>query len=1285
MKLLPILAGFVFTFIVSSICLGSSPPKHNPFIPNLGQWNGEFKYKTEVGNLAVYIEERGFTYVLSENLSHDHAEDDHHLPDLINKHAFRLRYKGALPISYTGKETQRGYHNYFIGSDRSKWKGHVPLYSQIESTEIYPGITMIAYQSPSGLKYDYVIAPESDPGQIKFYYSGTEGVSTTKEGLRIQTSVGDLFESIPISYQIINGEKVEVKCKYKSSSDGFSFSFPDGYDPDLPLIIDPILVAATLSGTGSGGSNYGHGAAFDMAGNIYTHAISFNSAYPVTEGAFQELYGGGGTDVAISKLNPDGSELIYASFIGGDLGEYPHSIITNNNQELYVVGSTSSSNFPTSLSAVQTEFGGGGNDIFITALSIDGSQIEGSSFLGGSSNDGVNATGFVSHGDARSEVYIDLNSNVYVASSSSSENFPTTTDSFQPIKKGGQDGVLVKLNPDLSELIWSTFVGSDQDDMVYGVRTSQSQEVFITGCIGGISNGGSAEGFTVTPGSYQESFGGGQNDAFVARVSDDGTQLLNSTLLGEEGDDQGLFLDLDNQENVWVYMQSSSVWELSSGVWGTNAEGNISVHKLNHELTELQVTSYLTNQTGPGGSGSPVAFMVDLCNNIYISCYGASSTFVASDDAIFSAGGFYLGVFTPEMEDLSYGTFYTGGHVDGGTSRFDKQGIVYQGVCSGGGFNTTDNAYAQDQVTGYDIGVFKIDFEIESVNAVAGAVGMLTGCAPHTVEFTNYSSGDSYLWDFGDGVTSTEVEPSHLYSDPGEYLVTLVLSDPESCNLTDTAFIPITVFPEVDFFTDFSWVIDCESGELLITDASEGPEDIEYVWDMGDGTILTDQNPIYIYENPGTYTVTLTLISDACNQEMTEEQEVNFIPYIEADFDVSVIDICDAFLINVANQSEGGADFTWTMGDGNTLTETGSFEYVYASSGTYTIGLIIEDELSCNLSDTTFVEVVLIEPPVLSPEISISQTGLCEELTYLATVEPNGTVETYSWLLNNELVGSDASLDTIVNSPGLYTVTVVVTDPVCQHEFTNTIEFEFYEYLGFELPTPLSLCYYEESVFLNATVPFPEASYDWNGGLSTDPILEVSSAGQYEVTVGFNGCVEIQESNVNAIPDFPLSFQELICENQSNNILFEDANGIVEAVSWEDGQTGFQIEVSQGGYYPFTAIDLFGCEQVDSLLAIARDDDPNLDIPNVFTPNGDGKNEVFQIQGDSLVFYNLDVINRWGKQVFSTDQIYAPWDGVLHEESGNEGGENNFVYILKYRDQCDLENQVLTGNISILR
>ncbi|MDP4586779.1 MAG: hypothetical protein NWS86_01250, partial [Flavobacteriales bacterium] len=256
------------------------------------------------------------------------------------------------------------------------------------------------------------------------------------------------------------------------------------------LIIDPELIFSTYSGSFS--DNFGFTATFDNDGHLYSGSSAFGNGYPTTLGAYQEVWGGGdgqgnlaGTDIAISKYELDGTSMIYSTFLGGANDELPHSLICNAAGELIVLGTSSSPNYPTSTSAYSSDFQGGtniapsgvgvqyvnGSDIVITKLSASGASLIASTFLGGSGNDGVNASPILKFNYAdefRGEVELDEEENILIASCTYSNDFPIF-NGIQNNNAGGLDGIITKLNPELSEIIWSTYYGGSGDDGVYSL------------------------------------------------------------------------------------------------------------------------------------------------------------------------------------------------------------------------------------------------------------------------------------------------------------------------------------------------------------------------------------------------------------------------------------------------------------------------------------------------------------------------------------------------------------------------------------------------------------------------------------------------------------------------------------------------------------------------------------------------------------------------------------------------------------------------------------------------
>ena len=349
---------------------------------------------------------------------------------VIKGHAWRMRFfQPSQDLSVSAEDIQPGYENYFLGNEPSKWKHHVPAFSEVIYNNVWEGIDVRYHAVDGNLKYDVLLKANSDPNDVAFYFDGLDGIAVNADGQLIMlTSVGNVVELKPIAFYS-DGTKEPLKCDFQVRHGMLRFLLEEGYDHDRPITIDPVLIASTLSGA-VGSDNYGHCATYDNSENIYSGARNFGSGYPATVGAFQIANGGGGTDMSFSKYNPDGSNLIWATYLGGSSGENPHSMIVNSLGELCILGSTSSSNYPVS-SAAMSSSNGGGTDMVITHFSADCSSVIGSTYVGGTAEDGVNSM-WGNYGETyRGEIFLDGANNILVASFTSSSNFPTTAGCLQ--------------------------------------------------------------------------------------------------------------------------------------------------------------------------------------------------------------------------------------------------------------------------------------------------------------------------------------------------------------------------------------------------------------------------------------------------------------------------------------------------------------------------------------------------------------------------------------------------------------------------------------------------------------------------------------------------------------------------------------------------------------------------------------------------------------------------------------------------------------------------------------
>lgn len=945
------------------------------FTQNKGQWHPNVLFRAGVNGATVFMERNGSSWVRYadevDDLMHDALEmtAEERAATTLRGHAWRMRFHEPMgDLTIQAKEVLPGYENFFLGNDRSKWKGHVTGYGEVVYKGVWEGVDVHYHAVNGNLKYDVLLAPGADPERVAFRYEGIDAAKVDEEGrLVLSTSVGEVVELAPIAFYS-DGDHEPIACTYRLHNGVLRFAMPVGYDRTRPVTIDPVLIASTLSGA-TGASNYGHCATYDSNGNIYSGARNFGPTYPATVGAFQTTMGGGGTDMSFSKYNPDGSDLIWASYLGGNSGENPHSMIVNTNGELCILGSSSSSDFPTTSNALDGTLGGTA-DITVTHVSADGSTLLGSTFIGGADSDGLNQM-FANYGENyRGEIFLDGANNILIASCTSSSDFPTTPGCFQSALGGAQDGVVLSIVPDCSTLNYSTFLGGTQGDNALGIRLALNGEILVTGST-------ESSNFPVGSGGDQATYLGGARDGYVVRLSANAGSMVAGTFFGTAESDRPYFLDTDFNDDVWIYGQSDGTIPIEPATTYGVANGPIFIAKLASNLSNVLVTTTLGGDAGWGGGQlgglTPVAFLVDVCDNIYISGYNSSDGLPTTPDALYDGLSFYLAAFEPEMANILFGTYYGGSHVDGGTSRFDKNGIVYQGVCSGtGSLQTTTWAWATNQTIGWDIGVFKIDFGVAGVNA-AGASAINTGCAPIQVDFSNESSGDTWLWDFGDGSPVVEAfEPSHFYTEPGEYQVMLIAQDSLACNLADTVYFPITIGAQQPVEASLVWAQaeDCTELRIEAVNTSTG-DPLDHIWQLSDGTEYQADSIVHVFDQEGSFVVTLIAFDPTgCSQSDTVTTLIDVAPIT---FDFEVVDRMLCADVNSVPLDAGifTGDYLWSTGETTPTiqaSETGEYWVTITNNagcmGTDTVNVVepVSYDLKVEVETCPGVEVPLSIP-----------------------------------------------------------------------------------------------------------------------------------------------------------------------------------------------------------------------------------------------------------------------------------------------------------------------------------
>lgn len=1079
------------------------------FTENKGQWSGDFLYKADMGGGAVFLKRNSFKfllqnkddmYALAEKM-HGHAgigdtaihwepvtgplipsasstavarttsnTTQSSDPLLIREHAYEVTFLNANNPTITPDKAADGYANYLIGNDRSKHASHVKSYQLVNYKSLYNGIDMQVYSDAGTLKYDMIVQPGADPSQIQLQYSGANKVEVKKGNLIITTTVGTVTEQMPTAYQYINDERVSVKVAYSLSGDKLKYKISGDYDKSYPLIIDPSYVFSTVSGSTS--DNWGFTATYDEAGNFYGGGIVFESGYPVTNGAFQTNYGGG-FDIGISKFSSNGRQLIYATYLGGNGKEQPHSLFVDENNNLVISGRTTSSNYPyTKLIGTR-----GGWDIAVTKLTADGGNYIGSLLIASTADDGVNMREDRTQGpsvllrnygdDARSEVVIDGNRDIYVASCTRGDKFPVTAGAFQTTFGGKQDGVVMKINPDCTDLIWATYLGGSEEDAAFVLSLDGTSSIYVAG-------GTASANFPIRGTPVNPSYKGGACDGFVAHMSTDGATLLQSTYIGSTNPsaDQVYGVQMDGNGFVYIMGTTEGTWPAVTPTGYTSMYNDNSkqfICKLQPDLSAyVYSTTFGKNASTP--SISPVAFLVDRCENVYVSGWGGGIDINLRYPNSNTAGlpiknplqrstdtqDFYFFVLARDAQDILFGSYFGGNglyeHVDGGTSRFDRNGVIYQSLCAWCGtgssfvprYPTTPGAYATTAPPNgkCNLGCLKIAFNLDGVRAGIKTTDRRTNyCVPAAITFidTTRRAATSWTWNFGDGsapVTGADLDTvQHTFNDPGNYTVMLIKCDPASCNGCDTALLQLRIRTDrADFDMTAARQEPCTALSYLFDLVSTPPKPYQpnaFVLNFGDGTPPVTVGPddfpyAHAFAAEGVYNTTLTLVdTNFCNAPEIDTVTLRVAANVRAQF-VVPDSSCAPATLEFVNTTSGGETFTWDFGDGTPTSNEITPTHTYEVAGEYDVYLQAVDNNTCNKTHDTTITIHVFDAP--AADFIYSPTTPVENTPISFTNQSSPDAISFSWEFGDGYISKETNPVHQYNITGVYDVYLIATN-----------------------------------------------------------------------------------------------------------------------------------------------------------------------------------------------------------------------------------------------------------------
>jgi hypothetical protein len=556
---------------------------------------------------------------------------------------------GGKVQAIKGEEELPTKVSYFVGNDHSKHKSGLSTYRYVSLSEVWSGVEVQLKATQKTVEKLFYVKPGADPSKIQVQVDGAKGLKLSKDGeIIIQTGLGDLKLSKPIAWQEKDGKKLPVEVSYKLiGKNRYSFEVAKA-DPSLPIVIDPILQATYLGG--SGNEEAVALAIHSATDEVYVAGNTTSTDFPKITGGAQRRCNNcikdPNYDVFVTKLNKELTQILQSTYLGGrGSDEATAFAIHPTTGEVYVAGRTSSKDFPKTTIGAQARKHGQYN-AFVSRLNSSLTQILQSTYLGGSGWD--YATALAIH---------PTTGEVYVAGKTDSKNFPKTTGGAQRSRGGGDDAFVARLNKELTRIMQSTYLGGSDDDIAFGLTIYPTTgDVYVVGFT-------ISKDFPKTTGGAQTGHGGGYSDAFVARLNSNLTQILQSTYLGGSNSDYANALAISSTGDVYVagFTYSPDFPNTAGGAQTKKQKyDDAFVARLSADLTQILQSTYL------GGSNDDYAQALaihPITGEVYLAGETWSDNFPnTTGGAQASYGGGYKDAFVARLSaDLAAGRSSSGG------------------------------------------------------------------------------------------------------------------------------------------------------------------------------------------------------------------------------------------------------------------------------------------------------------------------------------------------------------------------------------------------------------------------------------------------------------------------------------------------------------------------------------------------------------------------------------------------------------------------------------------------
>lgn len=1217
---------------------------------NHGQWNEKIRYQTFSSGRNISFLDNGLSFAVSKQaeLQDDNITTYYNSPEWPTTQTlvYNLVFESCNKALINTVGEKKLHNNYLIGNDVNKYVRSVNEYEQINYKNIYNNINLSYYFKNELLEYDFILYPGANVNDIKLRFDGVNSISVDENNnLLVQTPWGLHIENAPYAYQVVGGIKQRVDVQYALiDRNTFGFKITGDYDKNNTLVIDPVILDwSTYVGGSVGTQCIINDMVVDALGFVYATGFC-QTSFPVTVG----IYNGGIYDGFVVKMQPNGSGIVWAAYIGGSANDVCNGIAVNSAGEVFVCGTTSSNNFPLTAGAVDNTFTFSmpynSSDAFVLKLNVAGTAIVYSTFLGGQDA-----------GEGAQCIELSGTNEVVVGGDTRSPDFPVTAGAFDTkCFFAKMDGFIsrININPtggaiNPANLLYSTCIGGDSgNESVRDIKFGNGH-IYFTGIT--FQPLPAAADFPITSGALDNTYNADNLmcDGYVSRINPAGmgnSDLVYSTYIGapatwmgiqQQTMSSGIALSSINPDVVYVTGQAGwgfPTTAVSPGYSG--GQGDVFVMKLrmNNNNTAPDITDLLAGRY-MGGSAQDSGFdiAVDSDEEIFvtgkgqidfpITC-GAVQTSQSNSD-----------VFVAKLDNnlnILYSTYLGGTAFDfygAGEGQSIallgsgcKEEVLVCGSTTSADFPTTAGSYQpvklntgafQNQGFIFKLadktGVRTPEFTMTQTPTACGAsvnFNFVNCSQGNVTTYTGWNPITSWNWTFGDGGTSITQNPTHTYSGAGTYTISLNVGTCPGL-VTKT----ITVTNGINVSVNPASAVICQGNNITLTASGTSTGGaVAYSWSTG---IITNT----INVSPTSSTTFSVLVTDpsGCTASATSSVTVNPLPSITV---TNNGPLCFGSAAQLS--ATGGASYQW-LPAGMVSNPAIAAPITTTLSGTSTFTVLVTDLNGCSATGTTMVQVT----PLPDVSFSAPDTSACKSLC-VNFMSQSASATSYYWNFGDGTTASSAGATHCYTTSGNYSVSLTVTDANgCKATAVKTNYITI-----FDSPVAAFIANPQPASLTAPTIYFTNLSsganvWQWSFG---DALASTSS--------------------------------------QQNTSFTYDAEG---------EYTVTLIVINEYGCAD-TAIDVIEMQQGYALY-----------IANTFTPNDDGLNDVFKPSGISIATegYEFYIFDRWGNLIFKTNDFNKGWNGKAN--GGAElAQEDTYVWKINTKSVAG-ESYRYCGHVNLIR